>query len=279
MKVKISKPNATHEKSLTQIPLIFHSLLSSSLIVFPLSFSIVLLFSENKINPSSDAGIQALATVAITYLTDQLQFTARENGFAILLMLCGSIPGAVVSNFCSRKFDPIKSSMLSLVLLIVATALFAAFTTGPDQYVRTYFLAFVWGIGVGWNWTCGRLAASSVIPEGQDTELMGIFLFAGQCLSWIPPLVFTAMNEAGISQRIGVATLDVYLLISLLCYCFMGSYKKAREEVNRTTVFTAADRHRNDKTKPTTTTGETSAKNTLLPIEFSDVEMLKKEDS
>mmetsp|Transcript_21205 Transcript_21205/g.50407 ORF Transcript_21205/g.50407 Transcript_21205/m.50407 type:complete len:419 (+) Transcript_21205:77-1333(+) len=39
----------------------------------------------------SDSGIQALATVAITYLTDQLQFTARENGFAILLMLCGGI--------------------------------------------------------------------------------------------------------------------------------------------------------------------------------------------
>ena len=255
----------------------FHSILFLFPFLFLLSFSIVALFSKKK--PSSDAGIQALATVAITYLTDQLQFTARENGFAILLMLCGSIPGAVISNFCSRKFDPIKSSMLSLVLLITATAFFAAFTTGPGQYVRTYFLAFVWGIGVGWNWTCGRLAASSVIPEGQDTELMGIFLFAGQCLSWIPPLVFTAMNEAGISQRIGVATLDVYLLISLLCYCFMGSYKKAREEVNRTTVFTAADSHRHDKTKPTTTTGETSVKNTFLPIESSDVEMLKKEDS
>jgi MFS-type transporter involved in bile tolerance (Atg22 family) len=186
----------------------------------------------------SEAGLQALATVAITYLTDQLQFTARENGVAILLMLCGSIPGAIVSNVCTRRFDPIKSSMLSLVLLIITTALFVAFASGPGQYLITYSLAFVWGLGVGWKWTCDRLMASSVIPEGQDTELMGIFLFSGQCLSWLPPLVFTAINEAGISQRIGVASLDVYLVISLFCYWVMGSYTTARAEVNRETVFT-----------------------------------------
>mmetsp|Transcript_6612 Transcript_6612/g.12212 ORF Transcript_6612/g.12212 Transcript_6612/m.12212 type:complete len:516 (-) Transcript_6612:1901-3448(-) len=189
----------------------------------------------------SDAGIQALATVAITYLTDQLQFTARENGVAILLMLVGSIPGGVVSNFCSRRLDPIRSSQLALVLLIVATGLFAIFATGPDQYSRTYVLAFVWGIGVGWKWTCDRLLASSVIPEGQDTELMGVFLFSGQCLSWMPPLVFTAINESGVSQRIGVASLDVYLVISLFGYCFMGTYTKAREEVNRGTVYASRD--------------------------------------
>jgi hypothetical protein len=82
--------------------------------------------------------------------------------------------------------------------------------------------------------------ASSIIPEGQDAELMGIFLFAGQCLSWIPPLVFTAINEAGVSQRIGVASLDVYFFLSFLGYCCMGSYAKAREEVNRESAFSAA---------------------------------------
>ena len=69
---------------------------------------------------------------------------------------------------------------------------------------------------------------------------MGIFLFAGQCLSWIPPLVYTAINESGVSQRVGIASLDTYFLLAMLCYCCMGSYAKAREEVNRETFFTAA---------------------------------------
>ena len=185
----------------------------------------------------SDAGLQALVTIAITYLTDQLQFTARENGIAIMIMLIGSVPGAILSNWTTKKSDPIRSSMVSLVILIIAIVLFAIFLKGPDQHLETYILSFVWGLATGWKWTCDRLVASSIIPDGQDAELMGVFLFSGQCLSWIPPLVFTAMNEAGVSQQIGVATLDVYFLIAMGAYLMMGGYKKARRQVNRTTAY------------------------------------------
>jgi hypothetical protein len=185
----------------------------------------------------SDAGLQALATIAITYLTDQLQFTARENGIAIMVMLLGAVPGAMLSNVATKKSDPVISSMLALVVLIVSTMLFAIFLKGPDQHLETYLLAFVWGLGSGWKWTCDRLVASSIIPEGQDAELMGIFLFSGQCLSWVPPLVFTAINEAGISQRVGVASLVVYFVLAMICYFMMGGYRKARGEVNRATTY------------------------------------------
>jgi UMF1 family MFS transporter len=213
----------------------------------------------------SDAGLQALATIAITYLTDQLQFSARENGIAIMIMLLGSIPGAMISSRVTRKFDPIKSSMAALVLLIITTALFAIFLTGPDQYLGTYILAFLWGVGTGWKWTCDRLVASSIIPDGQDAELMGLFLFSGQCLSWIPPLVFTAINEAGVSQRIGVASLDVYFVLAMVCYLFMGGYARAREEVSRDTAFAAA--------------AKTESKLSVdIPVDIEDHTLLNQED-
>jgi UMF1 family MFS transporter len=185
----------------------------------------------------SDAGLQALFTIAITYLTDQLQFTARENGIAILVMLLGSVPGGFLANVITKRFDPVRSSQSALLTIIINTALFAIFLKGPGQQLETYILAGAWGIGTGWKWTSDRLLASSIIPEGQDAELMGLFLFSGQCLSWIPPLVFTAINEAGISQQIGVASLDAYFLISLVAYIIMGSYTNARKEVNRETAF------------------------------------------
>jgi UMF1 family MFS transporter len=185
----------------------------------------------------SDSGIQALATIAVTYMTDKLQFTARENGIAIVIILCGCIPGAMLSNFVNKKLDPIKSSILALALLIIATSMFAIFMVGPGRYVETYLISFFWGMGTGWKWTVDRLLAATIIPAGQDAELMGFFLFSGQCLSWIPPLVYTSINEAGVSQRVGVASLDSYFVLSALCYFCMGGYKRAREEVGRETVY------------------------------------------
>lgn len=185
----------------------------------------------------SDAALQAIATIAITYMADQLQFTAQENGIAIGCMLLGSVPGAMVASYSARLLDPIKSSIASLVLLIVTTALFAIFLTGPGQHMETYILAVIWGCCTGWKWTNDRLVASCIIPEGQDAELMGFFLFSGQSLSWIPPLVYTAINEAGVSQRVGVATLDVYFILAIVCYLCMGGYAKARAEVGRETAF------------------------------------------
>mmetsp|Transcript_28548 Transcript_28548/g.69184 ORF Transcript_28548/g.69184 Transcript_28548/m.69184 type:complete len:507 (+) Transcript_28548:32-1552(+) len=181
----------------------------------------------------SDSGINALATIAITYNTDVLQFSALDNGIVLIVILLGCIPGAFLSKYVTEKFDPVKSSMFALVVLIVATALFAALIVRPKQYVATYLIACVWGVGMGWKWTIDRMMAAVIIPEGQDAELMGFFLFSGQCLSWIPPLVYTAINEAGISQRVGLASLDAYFILSAVCYLLMGGYKQARKEVGR----------------------------------------------
>jgi UMF1 family MFS transporter len=200
----------------------------------------------------SDAALQAIATIAITYMADQLQFTAQENGIAIGCMLLGSVPGALLASLAARLLDPIKSSIISLLLLITITALFAVFLKGPGQHLETYILAVLWGCGTGWKWTNDRLVASCIIPEGQDAELMGFFLFSGQILTWIPPLVYTAINEAGVSQRVGVATLDVYFVLAVVCYWLMGGYAKARAEVGRgTTFFVESSIKRDENTNET----------------------------
>ena len=45
------------------------------------------------------------------------------------------------------------------------------------------------------------------------------------------------MNEAGVSPRINVAVLDVYMVIALVLLCMTGSYAKARRQVNRGSVY------------------------------------------
>ena len=67
----------------------------------------------------------------------------------------------------------------------------------------------------------------TIIPRGQEAELMGTYICACQMLAWLPPLVFTIMNEAGFSMRIGLLTLTVYFFISFCILFFLGDYGDA----------------------------------------------------
>lgn len=180
---------------------------------------------------------QAFGIIILAYLTHVQQFTPLQTGIGFGCSLVGSIPGAMVASFITRKFDPINSARVNMVLIIVCVTGFAIILTGPDQQVRTYiYLVFV-GFNGGWKFGVDRLISSSIIPESQSAEMMGFYLFSDQCILWVPLMVYTIMNETGVSNRVSVAVLDVYLCVSLVCLFMTGSYAEARAEVKRTTVY------------------------------------------
>lgn len=51
--------------------------------------------------------------------------------------------------------------------------------------------------------------------------------------AWVPSLVYTVLNEAGVSQRIGLSTLCVVFLGALLSYIMMGEYSEAVRVADR----------------------------------------------
>jgi MFS transporter, UMF1 family len=175
----------------------------------------------------------SLATIMVTYLTDTLGFSSTENGIAIFSMLVGSIPGAVVAGKTVTRFNPVRSNRMATLLLAVNTIVASIVLTGREQKFVTYIVFAVWGLGVGWKWTTDRLLASILIPTGQDAELMGVYLFAGQVLTWIPPLIFTAMNEAGVDQSISIGTLSIYFVLGLIALLMISDYEKAISQTGR----------------------------------------------
>jgi MFS transporter, UMF1 family len=181
-----------------------------------------------------DAGINALTTILVTYLTDTLAFSARENGLVILIVLVSGVPGSLLAGYTSRRWkNPVRSSIAATSLLATTTLVFAIVVTGPHQQLETYILAIGWGVPIGWKWTVDRLLASTFIPVGQDAELMGTFLFAGQVLSWLPPLIFTVLNEAGVSQSIGIGTLAIWFSLGIASLLAIGNYRDAIIAVGR----------------------------------------------
>lgn len=164
----------------------------------------------------SDPAIMALTILAITFLTDQLEFTAAENGTAMLLMMMFAVPGSLMGSWITNKSNAVISSMVAVVILIVTTVVVAIELQGAGQQTETYILSAFWGVGTGWKWMCDRMVLWLVLPPGQNAELMGIYVFFRQILAWLPMLVFTVLNEKDVSMRIGIASLNIYFALSFL---------------------------------------------------------------
>jgi MFS-type transporter involved in bile tolerance (Atg22 family) len=177
----------------------------------------------------------------VAYLTYFLEFTPLRTAIAFGCSLLCSIPGATFSTFVARKLDPIRAARINMVILIFTIVVFALILNGPGQYTRTnLYFAFI-GFNGGWKVTMDRLISSTIIPDDQSTEMMGFFLFADQWLLWLPLLVYTMLNEAGVAPQINVIILSSYLCVSLLFLCMTGSYATARAEVNRDSVYMDKD--------------------------------------
>jgi MFS-type transporter involved in bile tolerance (Atg22 family) len=166
----------------------------------------------------SDPAIMALTILAITFYTDTLQFSASENGIVMLLMMISAVPGAYIGSFITTRANQnaVISSIVGLVILILSTILVAVLLDGPDKGTLSYIIAIGWGFGTGQKWASDRMVLLLVLPPDQNAELMGIYVFFRQILSWLPPLVFTILNEQGIEQRYGILTLTIYFVLSLL---------------------------------------------------------------
>eukprot|EP00591_Stephanopyxis_turris_P011176 CAMPEP_0195517902 /NCGR_PEP_ID=MMETSP0794_2-20130614/11810_1 /TAXON_ID=515487 /ORGANISM="Stephanopyxis turris, Strain CCMP 815" /LENGTH=632 /DNA_ID=CAMNT_0040646779 /DNA_START=140 /DNA_END=2038 /DNA_ORIENTATION=+ len=181
----------------------------------------------------SEPAVGTFMSIAITFLNVQLQFTPTENGTAILILLTASIPGSMISTWVTKKINPIRSLQVVLIIWMVTTTLAAWVLVGSGQQAQAYMFTSIWGIATGWYFPTERAVYCTIIPKKQDAELMGLYLCACQIIGWLPPLIFTAMNEIGVSMRLGVIMLDVFFLASFLVYFLVGDYDKAVEHARK----------------------------------------------
>lgn len=175
----------------------------------------------------TEAATTTFSTIAITYMTEQLGFEPEENGIAILILLLFSVPGAQIATRITRMFNPIRSLQACLCLWMITITAAALFLKHDGQQSLAYTFAVLWGLALGWTFPTEKTLYVTVIPRGQEAELMGTYICACQVLSWLPPLVFSMLNESGYSMRLGVTSLAVFMFISFLILFLVGDYEEA----------------------------------------------------
>jgi UMF1 family MFS transporter len=178
-----------------------------------------------------EAAVQSLVVIVITYLTNKLKFNTAENGWAVLAWLVGAVPGGFAAGRVTALLkNPIRCMLVAMIIFILVTFAASLILKGPDQKIQAYVITGCWGVAAGWKWTTDRLLSSTLIPKGQHAELMGYFLFAGECLTWLPPLIYTWLNEAGVPQRYGLMSLNFFFFVAGVAYLMIGSYEDAVKE-------------------------------------------------
>uniref|UniRef100_A0A7S1YC20 Major facilitator superfamily (MFS) profile domain-containing protein n=1 Tax=Grammatophora oceanica TaxID=210454 RepID=A0A7S1YC20_9STRA len=207
-----------------------------------------------------EAAVQSLVTIGITFMTDTLNFTSSESGLVVLCLMLGCVPGGYASGIYIERFKrPVFGAVLACLGMTLGTIFAAVVLRKPGQQVTAYCFALVWGFFSGWKYTVERFLSSTMIPPNQNSELMGVFMFATQCLSWLPPLVFTAMNESGIHQRVSMGTVATYFVMAIVAFCMIGSYEEALRQVGRDS-YEKAEADGNDDVEEIKNTAEFSSK-------------------
>ncbi len=86
-------------------------------------------------------------------------------------------------------------------------------------FIAIFLLVFVTNpvfspSGFGWLFPTQRTVYSMMIPAGQETELMGLYIFSGQVIVWVPPLVFSVLNQLGAGMAWGMASDGLLFLMA-----------------------------------------------------------------
>jgi len=176
---------------------------------------------------SPEAGAGVVLSIAVTFLTVFMKFTAIEIAKASLCLMVGNVIGSLFAKWITKLINPLNSYRLGLTFLGASIGLSSLVFTGPERRDAVYGFAGMWGVSMGWTYPSQRILFCTLIPKGQETEYMGLFVFTGQILGWLPSLIFTAMNENDVDIRWGLGLVGIFCVTAVIFTLPMGSYEEA----------------------------------------------------
>lgn len=184
----------------------------------------------------AEAAVNSFTTVSITYINEVLQFDSTQTGIIFLIVLASTLPGSAFASYMTNRINVKKNIILCLAVFIVVN--FCAFLSLTDEThdIRAYCFGVLWGFMLGWYYPLEKNMYTFIIPRGQEAELAGFFLYCGQILTWLPPLVFTIMNEADINLSWAGITLNGYMLFAIVLWLLMKPWDQCVEDAKKNRI-------------------------------------------
>jgi len=163
----------------------------------------------------------SFTNLAITYLSEEIQMSATGIIIFILINMATNPIGVLIHKRVARRIGHKRNYLMMIAYIIVLTALFIGCIAGPDQMNWTYLIAFLYGIAYGWYYPSSNGLFVSLVPKDRVTELWGFNMFASVILSWVPPLIFTTLNETTGNLRLGLIGILAFLIAGFCIAVFI----------------------------------------------------------
>jgi len=194
----------------------------------------------------AEASATAITTVSIVYLSSSIELSPQQIGIFFIVTVIAICIGTGLGRFITNKTTPLLSWKLSMIYLFITLMVGALVLDGLPLELKE--MAYVWGLfvglGLGWYYPTESVFFSLVIPPGQEAEFSGFFVYCGQILAWLFPLVFSILIEFEISQKYGVIVVASGLLIALFFLMLTCSWedilKESNADINMTTTTVTA---------------------------------------
>lgn len=231
----------------------------------------------------------AASSIALSFMVDFMQMTTTQTSIAIFLYNTFLIIGAVLFRILSKRFCIFRALKVVILLISISFIIGSIVLRGPDQiWLMFIFIAF-WSLILGWILPNTRTIYVTIIPKGQEAEMMGLYLFCSNGFVWIPTLVATSLIGSGVSWSAIIGTLSIYTFLSLVTLTFMGSYSSAkRHAVEMSEENFSADKAEEEESDeevapkmdckelpPKNSSSTFTGRNSSSVLGYSDVEIAK----
>merc|ERR1712232_659049 len=163
----------------------------------------------------AEAGANAFTVMGVLYLNETLKMGGAEVGLASLVLLLSTVPGPKLGEFITKKTNPNTSFKLYMVSVVIFTAAASFVLDSPERKNFAYLWAVFWGISLGWFYPTENVFFAMSLPQGQEAELAGFFIYCTQIIVWFPPMLFTWLNESGLNQKWGLMSMNNFFLIAI----------------------------------------------------------------
>jgi len=182
--------------------------------------------------------IASFVTVGSTISVDYMDFDSVYVLLANTMFTISAVPGSLLGKYVSSKKNVLYSIRFFLVWVFLTSIVFYATVTGSDSIAEFYIYIFLFGMGSGGYYASETALVSMLVPLDQEAELMGTYVFCTRIFIWIPPTIYTILNERGVPVKTIVIVIKSLALLALVMTLGVGSYRNALD---------AAEKHKNKR--------------------------------